>query len=106
MSTCRKILISSLLLLFAVSAFSVQIVPMIVFQNGIDTDSIIVQDLFSVADFNFGIGFNLKRVGFDIGYVTPYLMRSIIIHFGVFHRWEDFNTQFRPAFGIGASIKF
>jgi len=106
MSICRKILISSLLLLFAASAIGVQIAPMIVFQDGIDTDTMFVQELFSISDFNFGIGFNLKRFGVDIGYTTPYLMRSIIIHFGVFHKWDDLNKQFRPAFGIGAAIKF
>jgi hypothetical protein len=53
-----------------------------------------------------GIGFNLKRVGLDIGYVTPYLFRGIVIHAGIYHRWEDMGNVFAPAFGIGVSIKF
>jgi hypothetical protein len=105
MLTSKSILIISFLLVSYI-ALSVQLVPLAVLQNGFETDTIIVQELFTVKDFQIGIGFNLKRFGVDIGYVTPWLFRGILIHFGVFHKWEDLNRQFAPAFGIGISIKF
>ena len=105
MLTSKKLLIISFLLLASVT-FCVQLVPMAVLQNGFETDTLLVQELFTIKDFNIGIGFNLKRFGVDISYTTPWLFRGILVHFGVFHKWEDLNRQFAPAFGIGVSIKF
>ena len=108
MSISKKLRLSSilLLLLFSVYAFSVQLTPIVFFQDGIETDTVFVQDLITINNFQFGIGFNLKRFGFDIGYITPWLFSGIVVHAGIYHRWEDLNKNFLPAFGIGASIKF
>jgi len=92
--------------LIAATSFSVTITPMLVTQDGFETDTLITQELFTIKDFQFNIGFNLKRFGFDIGYKTPFLFKGLVIHAGIFHKWEDLNKQFRPAFGIGISIKF
>lgn len=79
---------------------------MLITQDGLETDTIITQELFTVQNFQFNIGFNLKRFGFDVGYQTPWLFRGIIIHSGIYHKWADLNKQFAPAFGIGISVKF
>lgn len=92
--------------LFVTTSFGVTITPMLITQHGLETDTLITQELFTIDNFQFNIGFNLKRFGFDIGYKTPLLFRGLIIHAGIFHRWEDLNKQFLPAFGIGISINF
>ena len=105
--TSKKLkLISFFILFFSLCVFSVQLVPIVIIQDGIDTDTMLVQELFTVKDFQLGVGFNLKRFGVDIGYITPYLFRGIIVHAGIFHRWEDLNKKFLPTFGIGISLKF
>ncbi len=106
MSISKLRLINILLILLPVCIFSVQLVPVVIIQDGIETDTILAQNLFSIKDFQFNIGFNLKRFGLDIGYITPYLFRGIVIHSGIYHRWEDLNKNFLPAFGIGVSLKF
>ena len=92
--------------LLAATTFSVTITPMLITQNGLETDTLITQELFTIKNFQFNIGFNLKRFGFDVGYKTPYLFKGLVIHAGVYHRWEDLNKAFLPAFGIGISLSF
>ena len=92
--------------LIAATSFGVTITPMLVTQDGLETDTLITQELFTIHDFQFNVGFNLKRFGFDIGYKTPFLFKGLVIHAGIFHKWEDLNKQFLPAFGIGISLSF
>src|SRR6056297_1367923 len=101
----RLILISVAFILCTV-AFSVNLTPTVIFQDGIETDTMITQQLLRIGDADINVAFNLQRFGFDIGYRTPYLMRAITIHAGVLHRWTDLNKQFAPAFAIGLSIQF
>jgi hypothetical protein len=101
-----RFLLLTVSVLLAATSFSVTITPMLITQDGLETDTLITQELFTIKDFKFNIGFNLKRFGFDVGYKTPFLFKGLIIHAGVFHRWEDLNKQFAPAFGIGISINF
>jgi hypothetical protein len=101
-----RFLLLTVSLLIAVTAFGVTITPVLITQDGLETDTLITQELFTIKDFQFNIGFNLKRFGFDVGYKTPFLFKGLVIHAGVFHKWEDLNRQFAPAFGIGVSINF
>lgn len=101
-----RFLLLTVSVLLAATSFSVTIAPMLITQYGVETDTLIVQELFTVDDFQFNVGFNLKRFGLSIGYKTPFLFKGLIIHTGVFHRWEDLNKKFAPAFGIGISINF
>ena len=101
-----RFLLLTVSVLLVATSFSVTITPMLITQNGLETDTLITQELFTIKDFQFNVGFNLKRFGFDVGYKTPFLFKGLIIHAGVFHRWEDLNKQFSPAFGIGISINF
>jgi hypothetical protein len=101
-----RFLLLTISVLLVATSFSVTITPMLITQNGIETDTLITQKLFAIKDFQFNVGFNLKRFGFDVGYKTPFLFKGLIIHAGIYHRWEDLNRQFLPAFGIGISINF
>jgi len=101
-----RFLLLTVSILLAATSFSVTITPMLVTQDGLETDTLITQELFTIKDFQFNVGFNLKRFGFDIGYKTPFLFKGLVIHAGIFHKWEDLNKYFRPAFGIGISISF
>ena len=101
-----RFLLLTVSVLLVATSFSVTITPMLITQNGLETDTLITQELFTIKDFQFNVGFNLKRFGFDVGYKTPFLFKGLIIHAGIYHRWEDLNKQFSPAFGIGISINF
>jgi len=101
-----RLTLISLFTLIICSCFAVNITPTIVFQDGIETETMLTQQLFSVGNADINVAFNLQRFGLDIGYRTPYLMRAVTVHAGVLHRWTDLNKQFAPAFALGLSIKF
>ena len=91
-----------IIVFFCSLVFGTQVIPVMVMQDGVQTDAIFFQEFVGVEWFDFGIGISTKRIGIGCNYTTPYLIRSIIIHFGVYERFEDMPT-FTPAFVLGAA---
>ncbi len=95
-------------ILLAGFSFGMSVMPIVLFSaEGVDTDSVIVQQFFQYEKTVFNIGLNLKRVGLSAGYITPYLMEGIVVHGGVYFDWPDISgRQFNPKFSLGLTIRF
>jgi hypothetical protein len=108
MVTNKKLSLILIGIALACVSFGLSVMPIILVSgDGVDTDSILTQQFFRYDKTVFDFGFNLKRAGLSVGYITPYLMEGIVVHGGVYFDYIDVaQKKFNPKFSFGLTVRW
>jgi len=76
--------------------------------KGLDTDVFISATMFDFKDYSINTILSFERVGVEVQFITPLLLRSISVNIALLENIDlMINEQyFVPGFGIGFSLRF
>lgn len=108
MKTNKTLIVILVGVMLACISFGLSVMPIVLASaDGVDTDSVLTQQFFRYEKTVFDFGFNFKRAGLSVGYITPYLMEGIIVHAGVYFDYVDVAIKkFNPKFSLGLTVRW